>query len=89
MSLQTEYKKRTNGQGHFFDADTIGFFNSRIGRAKEKNGIWYFVTSEKPPHEKRQYTVRKMLLDGSIENIGGFCSMSSYKANTLFNGMVN
>ena len=80
MDLQTEYKNRTDGNGHFFDADTMRFFGSRIGAVRIIGDDWYFITSEKPPHGRRMYSVRKMELDGNIETIGEFCSMTSYRA---------
>lgn len=84
--LQTDYKNRTNGSGHWFDPDTMRFFQSRIGLARKcKNGKWYFVSSEKPPHGKRMYSVRKMGLDGDINTVGEFCSLSAYMANKLVN----
>ncbi len=86
MNLQTEYRNRTNNTGHFFDLDTMRFFNSRIGRSRPcKNGVWYFVTSEKPPHGSRCYSVRKMELDGDINTISEFCSLTAYMANKLVN----
>jgi len=80
MSLEIEYRNRTNGNGHFFDSDTMRFFKSRIGEVRLKGNDWYFITSEKPPHGERRYSVRKMQLDGDIETIGAFCEMSRYEA---------
>lgn len=89
MSLQIEYKNRhveNRTPGHFFDDDTMRFFRSRIGMGRKcKNGVWFFVTSEKPPHGPRMNTVRKMELDGDINTIGEFCSLTSYMANKLVN----
>ncbi len=82
MSIETEHKNR-NPQGHFFDIDTMKFFKSRIGEVKIKDNVWYFITSEKPPHGKRQYSVRKMGMDGGIETVGEFCSMTTYQAKKL------
>ena len=80
MSLAIEYKNRTNGTGHWFDADTMRFFGSRIGIARKKGDDFYFVSSEKPPHGPRRYSVRKMDINGKIETVGEFCSMSKYMA---------
>ena len=83
-NLQIEYKNRTNGESHWFDPNTMRFFRSRIGASRKMpNGIIYFVTSEKPPHGQRMFSLRKMELDGDINSIGGFCSMTSYQANKL------
>lgn len=89
MSLEIEYKNRTHDRGHFFDTDTMRFFKSRIGAVRIKNGIWYFITSERPPHGKRAYSVRKMELDGDIETVGEFCSMTSYQANKLLKKLAS
>ena len=96
MSLETEYKNRTKNTGHFFDADTMRFFRSRIGTVRIKDGIWYFVTSEKPPHGERGYCVRRMELDGNIHTLkpdgtiyGECCSMTSYQANKLLKELTN
>ena len=90
MSLETEYRNRTNGNGHFFDTDTMRFFKSRIGAVGKKENIWFFVTSEKPPYGDRAYCVRRMGLDGDITTIpvngakyGSCCSMTKYQANKL------
>ncbi|MHC4322695.1 MAG: DUF7447 family protein [Planctomycetota bacterium] len=86
-SLQIEYRNRhyeNKTAGHWFDPDTMRFFRSRIGKARKcKNGVWFFVSSEKPPHGKRKYSVRKMELDGDINTVGEFCSLTSYMANKL------
>lgn len=83
MSLEIEYRNRTDGAGHWFDADTMRFFRSRIGKVRIKDGIWFFVSSEKPPREPRMFSVRRMELDGDINTVGEFCSMTRYQANKL------
>jgi len=89
MGLQIEYKNRclqSGRTGHFFDGDTMRFFNSRIGLSRHcKNGIIYFVTSEKPPHGDRMYSVRKMEVDGGINTVGKFCAYTRYMAYKLMN----
>lgn len=89
MSLEIEYRNRTKNNGHFFDSDTMRFFKSRIGAVRIKDGVWYFVTSEKPPHGSRMYSVRKMELDGDINIIGEFYSLTRYQANKLLNELAN
>ena len=88
MSLQIEYKNRTSGNGHFFDPDTMKFFHSRIGATGIKDKIWFFITSEKPPYGPRMFSVRRMELDGDINTVGKFCSMTSYQANKLLNTLI-
>ena len=89
--LKTEYKNRTNGTGHWFDAGSMRFFRSRIGKARRcLSGIWYFVSSEQfDDHTKRMYSVRKMHLDGDIETIGDFNTLTSYTANKTMNELAD
>lgn len=46
--------------GHFFDADSKRFFNSRIGDTTwTDDKMWYFITSEKFDHKSpRLYSIR-------------------------------
>lgn len=86
MSLQIEYRNRTHGNGHFFDADTMRFFNSRIGAVDVKGDDWYFVTSERcdwGSGSPRMFSVRKMDIDGEIETVGEFNSLTRYRAEKL------
>jgi hypothetical protein len=89
--LEIEYKNRTHGNGHFFDPDTMRFFRSRIGavRHKKNSNIIFFVTSEKPPHGDRMFSVRRMEEDGDINTVGEFCSMTSYQANKMLNELAS
>jgi hypothetical protein len=64
-----ERKNSAAGQ-HFFDADTLRFFSSRIQDAVIAHR--YFVTSEKPPHSERRSTIRCIMDDGSCETVGEF-----------------
>jgi len=67
---------------HFFDYDTMRFFNSRIERDALRFGQLiddkYFITSEQfvPSHgrpDKRKYTVRKFYPNtGNVNTIGEF-----------------
>ena len=47
-------------KSHFFDADTMRFFNSRVGETAYQDGRGgaYFTTSEKGPNNVRAYSVR-------------------------------
>lgn len=62
----SEVKEKAKSCGsHFFDKDTMRFFNSRIvgnviNHSKDPR-IAYFVTSEKRDDEPRLYTVRKQI----------------------------
>ncbi len=89
MSLKTEYKNRTDGKGHFFDADTMHFFKSRIGLVRLKGDDWYFTTSERPPHGERMFSVRKMDTKGKIKTVGEYCSMTRYQAEKLLKELTS
>ncbi len=47
-------------KSHFFDRDTMRFFNSRVGETAylDGRGGAYFTTSEKGPDGRRGYSVR-------------------------------
>jgi len=88
------YNDRTQGEGHFFDADTMRFFKSRILQPVYILGNGYvFVTSERNEgmfwngngythyDEGRKYTVR--LWDGHsvrIDNAGEFQEHTTSRA---------
>ena len=66
---------------HFFDRDTLRFFNSRIGQNVYTGGDgWYFTTSEVPPHGERAYTVRRMDQHGRVHTVGEFMGYRSASA---------
>ena len=55
-------------KGHFFDDETMAFFNSRVETValSKDNKKYYFVTSEKYKDERRQYTLRSFDFDGMV-----------------------
>tara|TARA_B100000683_G_scaffold176014_1_gene169492 strand:- start:368 stop:688 length:321 start_codon:yes stop_codon:yes gene_type:complete len=55
-------------KGHFFDDETMSFFNSRVETValSKDNKKYYFVTSEKYKDERRQYTLRSFDFDGMV-----------------------
>lgn len=66
---------------HFFDADTLRFFRSRI--LPTVIGGRLFITSEQrgfDPSSGRGYTVREFMPDASIEEISGFNEFDSSAA---------
>ena len=71
---------------HFFDDDTMRFFNSRIGKRlyQGPTGV-YFVTSEKFDYDsERMYTVRQFNPDEkNISTIGEFNQLTQSEARTL------
>lgn len=73
------YNERTQGQGHFFDPDTMRFFNSRIMRTVYYAGpsSIVFVTSERFDwNTPRRYTVR--VWDGKSVNIDDVGEFQAY-----------
>ena len=78
--LENEVRSRAQKVGsHFFDADTMRFFSSRVSELMWKKGDdIYFVTSEadkghiKHKGSIRAYTVRKCSKEGSIDPISDF-----------------
>jgi len=73
----TSIKLANRARGHhFFDADTMRFFRSRIGQTV--HGGRYFVTSEQfDARSPRLYTIRRAAADGSISDVGGFQGYTS------------
>lgn len=77
---------RANGS-HWFDPDTIRFFQCRISRRvyQGERGV-FFVTSEKSPSLPRAYSVRQFVLDGregpEINTMGEFNSLTRSAAHT-------
>ena len=65
--------------GHFFDADTLKFFNSRIlsdlYRVDDSKG--YFVTSERYEDEPRTYSVRYYVVTHDDEKNSDYIDISS------------
>lgn len=73
------------GEGrHWFDDDTMKFFGTKLPQyGYHGPGGTYFVTSEKPPHGTRMYSVRQLVGPGDLDTIGEFCSMTSAAARIL------
>jgi hypothetical protein len=72
--------------GHWFDADTMRFFKSRVP------DYWsplihgrYFISSERNetpfhPSEPRRYTIREVRSNGDIDTIGEFGGYATKRA---------
>jgi hypothetical protein len=86
-------KRRHNG--HWFDADSMRFFSSRLpqGGWKLENKV-YFITSEQfkgmyEPDGKRLYTLRVMdYQTGSVNTVGDFNKLSKSEAQTALNNIL-
>ena len=62
---------------HFFDADTMRFFKSRIESVLIKNRL--FVTSDKNEDNPRLYTIRYVKKAGQVETLGDFQAYTTKK----------
>lgn len=76
FSIEQIKKYNTSKGFYFFQPETMRFFRSRVGvctyPAADGSGT-YFVTSEQfDSHSPRLYTVRKIVEDGSIDQVGEF-----------------
>lgn len=70
---------------HFFDADTMRFFKSRVSDSlySGPSGV-FFVTSEKGPNNVRGYTVRQFdCQNASVDTVGPFNELSRSTAHRL------
>lgn len=68
---------------HWWDRGSMRWFGTRASEQvyQGKGGI-YFVTSEKPPHGGRKFSVRKYNPEAKdIDTIGEFCSMTRHTAH--------
>lgn len=83
--LLNEVKIRAEeAHSHFFDADTMRFFSSRVSELCWNKGMdIYFITSEadkssfKHSGSIRAFTIRKCSIDGNIDTIGKFQEYST------------
>lgn len=63
---------------HYFDEDTMRFFNSRIETDLIRGR--FFITSEKGPDERRRFSIRCAFDSGAIETVGDFQQFASWEA---------
>ena len=83
--LETEYKRHSCG--HWFDEETMAFFNSKITDYWKDLGHnrYLFISSEQyGPIAKRYYTVRRAELDTYIREDGRECLRVSITNETPF-----
>lgn len=70
---KTELIKKVKATGsHFFDRDTMSFFNSKLISVYGGSKGVYFVTSEKPRGERAAYTVRGFTVARGVDTVGEF-----------------
>jgi len=80
--IRCAHENRRHG-GHWFEPGTIRFFQSRISETTYcgRGGV-FFVSSEKPPHGPRRFTVRRFVVrTWDIDTVGPFCESTSYAAH--------
>jgi len=66
---------KQNGS-HWFDSDTMRFFRSRVSNWDVITG--YFITSEKPQHGARKYSIRRGdFATGKVVTVSEFCAYGS------------
>lgn len=73
FSIDAIMRANRESGSHYFDADTMRFFGSRV--LDTVYGGRFFVTSERTGFDHnspRAYTVREFMPDGSIETVGEF-----------------
>lgn len=69
---------------HWFDKGSMRFFGTRVisktARVSADGSRAYFVTSDQPPHGRRAYSVRYVLISGKdaghVSTSGEFCAYS-------------
>ena len=68
-----EFYKRNNPDGHWFDKDTLEFFQTKLPEiAYQTEAGVHFITRETSPSGVTAYTVRRQLPDGKIRTVGEF-----------------
>lgn len=73
--------------GHYFDRDTMRFFNSKLISVYEgPNGV-YFVTYERGPHGPGAYSVRHFT-GTKVETVGEFMGHSKPDAQQKAKGLA-
>ena len=80
MTTIREIKKANKDAGqHWFDDSTMEFFGTKLDKEVfEGPGGTFFVTSEKPPHGDRRWSVRVFDPEtGGVSTHGQFCGYAS------------
>lgn len=67
---------------HFFDADTMRFFRSRIAPriTHTEQGIVFITSEQFDSNSPRLYTVRIMQENGQVKDFGGFQGYKTLQA---------
>lgn len=80
---KTELKAKVRATGsHFFDPDTMRFFNSKLISVYEGPSGVFFVTYEKGPHGPGAYTIRTLRHDG-VSTVGDFNALPKAAATKM------
>ena len=83
-NVEQEYRNR-RPQGHWFDADTMRFFKSRIGQEISIPSGWLFVTSERQDWQApRRYSIRYLNYrkGADIYTVGPFYEFTASEAKS-------
>lgn len=68
-----DYYRINQPAGHWFDADTMRFFKTKLpDLAYETPAGVLFLTRETNPRGLTAYTVRRQVVNGDIETVGEF-----------------
>lgn len=75
----------TQNGSHWWDRDSMRFFQTRVGdKVYQGSGGVFFVSSERCSDEPRKYSVRQFIPETlGIETIGGFNTMTRCAAHRL------
>lgn len=87
--IREEYERRRKragkAPGHWFDADSMTFFGTRLEDVLgevEGCGV-VFLTSEQPPTGPRRWSTRLLTPDGEMATVGPFAVMDRRQAATF------
>jgi len=90
-----EKYQELNPEGHWFDEDTMRFFDCKLPENGYIDGDdIYFITGERDTYMGRQprhlYTVRRMDSEGDIDSVSKFQEFKSLmKAERALNNILN
>ena len=81
MNIQDIKRLATEGKSpHFFSPDTMRFFNSKVyNHIRKVEKGFLFITSEVFGDEPRHYAIRFINLEGSIDTLKEYQSLSQAK----------
>lgn len=73
FSSVREFYQRQRPEGHWFDADSIRFFKTKLPTVAYETQVGVlFITSEVNPSDAKRYSIRRQKIDGGIKTVGTF-----------------